>query len=86
LLTDEHALKNAQTIAGWLGFVGTGGYGLFKYLAKRKGKEIESVSPVIYLEMILSFGNTRRRLFLRSNARGSRSYNLIPKALSTARQ
>jgi hypothetical protein len=47
LLTDEHALKNAQTIAGWLGFVGTGGYGLFKYLAKRKGKEIESVSPVV---------------------------------------
>src|SRR5258705_10711277 len=37
LLTDEHALKNAQTIAGWLGLAGNSGYGLFKYLAHRKG-------------------------------------------------
>ncbi|WOH81898.1 hypothetical protein RX327_01375 [Bradyrhizobium sp. BEA-2-5] len=47
-LTDEHALKNAQTIAGWLGLIGvpTTVVGLFAYLAKRKGKEIESVTPV----------------------------------------
>jgi hypothetical protein len=47
-LTDEHALKNAQTIAGWLGLVGlpTTAVGLFAYLAHRKGKEIESVTPV----------------------------------------
>lgn len=45
-LTDEQALKKAHTIAGWLGLVGGGGFGLFKYLAHRKGKEIESVSSV----------------------------------------
>jgi hypothetical protein len=47
-LTDEHALKNAQTIAGWLGLIGvpTTALGLFAYLARRKGKEIESVVPV----------------------------------------
>ena len=44
-LTDEHALKNAQTIAGWLGLIGvpTTAIGLFAYLAHRKGREIESV-------------------------------------------
>ncbi|CAN5419820.1 hypothetical protein BH11PSE4_BH11PSE4_09520 [soil metagenome] len=48
-LTDEHALKNAQTIAGWLGLVGlpTTAIGLFTYLARRKGKEIEKVAPVV---------------------------------------
>lgn len=48
-LTDEHALKNAQTIAGWLGLVGvpTTAVGLFAYLAKRKGKQVESVTPVV---------------------------------------
>jgi hypothetical protein len=46
LLTDEHALKNAQTIAGWLGLVGGSSLGLFKYLAHRKGKVVESVTPV----------------------------------------
>jgi hypothetical protein len=47
-LTDADSLKNAQTIAGWLGLIGvpTTVVGLFAYLAKRKGKEIESVSPV----------------------------------------
>ncbi|ANW04084.1 hypothetical protein [Bradyrhizobium icense] len=47
-LTDEKALKNAQTIAGWLGLIGlpTTAIGLFAYLARRKGKEIESVVPV----------------------------------------
>lgn len=48
-LTDEHALKNAQTIASWLGLIGLPPtvFGLFKYLARRKGSEIESVSPVL---------------------------------------
>jgi hypothetical protein len=48
-LTDEHALKNAQTIASWLGLVGlpTTAIGLFAYLARRKGKEVESVTPVV---------------------------------------
>lgn len=48
-ITDEHALKNAQTIAGWLGLVGvpTTAIGLFAYLVRRKGKEIESVTPVV---------------------------------------
>jgi hypothetical protein len=47
-LTDEHALKNAQTIASWLGLIGVPGtaVGLFAYLTKRKGKEIESVTPL----------------------------------------
>jgi hypothetical protein len=47
-LTDEHHLKNAETIAKWLGLVGlpTTAIGLFTYLAKRKGKEVESVSPI----------------------------------------
>jgi hypothetical protein len=45
-LTDEHALKNAQTIAGWLGLMGGSGFGLFKYLAHRKGKVVESVTHV----------------------------------------
>lgn len=47
-LTDEHKLKNAQTIAGWLGLVGvpSTAIGLFAYLVRRKGKEIESVKPV----------------------------------------
>jgi hypothetical protein len=47
-LTDEHALKNAQTIAGWLGLIGvpTTAVGLFAYLVRRKGKEVESVTPV----------------------------------------
>jgi hypothetical protein len=47
-LTDEHALKNAQTIASWLGLIGvpTTAVGLFTYLARRKGKEVESVTPL----------------------------------------
>ena len=47
-LTDDHALKNAQTIAGWLGLIGvpTTAVGLFAYLVRRKGKEVESVTPV----------------------------------------
>jgi hypothetical protein len=48
-LTDADSLKNAQTIAGWLGLVGgsaTTLVGIFTYLARRKGKEVESVSPV----------------------------------------
>ena len=51
LLTDEHALKNAQTIASWLGLIGLPPtvFGLFKYLARRKGNEIESVSPVLQI-------------------------------------
>jgi hypothetical protein len=49
LLIDEHALKNAQAIASWLGLIGLPPtvFGLFKYLARRKGHEIESVSPVL---------------------------------------
>ena len=49
LITDEHTLKNAQTIASWLGLIGLPPtvFGLFKYLARRKGSEIESVSPVL---------------------------------------
>ena len=51
LLTDEHALKNAQTIASWLGLIGLPPtvFGLFKYLARQKGNEIESVSPVLQI-------------------------------------
>jgi hypothetical protein len=47
-LTDEHALKNAQTIAGWLGLIGvpTTAMGLFAYLARRNGREIQSAVPV----------------------------------------
>ncbi|EIG55843.1 hypothetical protein Bra1253DRAFT_00444 [Bradyrhizobium sp. WSM1253] len=47
-LTDEHALKNAQTIAGWLGLIGvpTTAVGLFAYLVQRKGKEVESITPL----------------------------------------
>src|SRR5258707_6064900 len=46
LLTDEHALKNAQTIAGWLGLLGvpTITIGLFADLVRRHRKEIESVT------------------------------------------
>lgn len=47
-LADEHSLKNAETIAKWLGLIGlpTTAIGLFMYLARRKGKDVESVSPV----------------------------------------
>ncbi|MBR1151098.1 hypothetical protein [Bradyrhizobium sp. JYMT SZCCT0428] len=47
-LTDEHTLKSAQNIAGLLGLIGvpTTAIGLFAYLVRRKGKEVESVTPL----------------------------------------
>ncbi len=60
-LTDEHALKNAKTIAGWLGLIGgpTTVIGLFAYLVRRMGKEVESVTPVPADQTTISTADSR---------------------------